>query len=140
MILNNTIMTSKVFYQGNLRTKCVHLKSGNEIITDAPVDNFGKGEAFSPTDTLATALASCMVTVMAIKADQLNIEFKNINAEVEKIMSSNPRRISEIKVQINLPINISKKEKVIIERAGDNCPIHNSLNPKVKRTIKYNWI
>ena len=140
MILNKTIMTSKVFYQGNLRTKCVHLKSGNEIITDAPVDNFGKGEAFSPTDIVATALASCMVTVMAIKADQLNIDFKKINADVEKIMSSNPRRISEIKIKINLPVKISKKDKTIIERAGDNCPIHNSLNPKVKRTIKYNWI
>ena len=133
-------MISKVFYKGNLRTKCVHLKSENEIITDAPVDNFGKGEAFSPTDIVATALASCMVTVMAIKADQLNIDFKKINADVEKIMSSRPRRISEIKIKINLPVKISKKDKTIIERAGDNCPIHNSLNPKVKRTIKYNWI
>jgi uncharacterized OsmC-like protein len=133
-------MISKVFYQGNLRTKCVHLKSGNEIVTDAPVDNSGKGEAFSPTDTVATALASCMITVMAIKADQLNIDFKKITADVEKIMSSNPRMISEIKVQINLPTKISKKNKVIIERVGDNCPIHNSLNPKLKRTIKYNWI
>ena len=133
-------MISKVFYKGNLRTKCVHLKSENEIITDAPVDNFGKGEAFSPTDIVATALASCMVTVMAIKADQLNIDFKKINADVEKIMSSSPRRISEIKIKINLPVKISKKDNTIIERAGDNCPIHNSLNPKVKRTIKYNWI
>ncbi len=133
-------MISKVFYKGNLRTKCVHLKSENEIITDAPVDNFGKGEAFSPTDIVATALASCMVTVMAIKADQLNIDFKKINADVEKIMSSSPRIISEIKIKINLPVKISKKDKTIIERAGDNCPIHNSLNPKVKRTIKYNWI
>ena len=113
-------MISKVFYQGNLRTKCVHLKSGNVIVTDAPVDNSGKGEAFSPTDTVATALASCMITVMAIKADQLNIDFKKITADVEKIMSSNPRMISEIKVQINLPIKISKKNKVIIERVGDN--------------------
>mgnify|MGYP001324133956 FL=1 len=80
------MMTSKVFYQGNLRTKCIHLKSGNEIITDAPVDNFGKGEAFSPTDSVATALASCMITVMAIKANQLNIEFKNISSDVKKIM------------------------------------------------------
>ena len=133
-------MTSKVFYQGNLRTKCVHLKSGNEIITDAPIDNFGKGEGFSPTDTVATALASCMITVMGIKANQLKIDFKNISADVEKIMSSNPRRISEIRVNINLPLKISQKDKNIIERAGDNCPIHNSLDPKLKRVIKYNWI
>ena len=133
-------MTSKVFYQGNLRTKCVHLKSGNEIITDAPIDNFGKGEGFSPTDTVATALASCIITVMGIKANQLKIDFKNISADVEKIMSSNPRRISEIRVNINLPLKISQKDKTIIERAGNNCPIHNSLDPKLKRVIKYNWI
>ena len=132
-------MTSKVFYQGNLRTKCIHLKSGNEIITDAPVDNFGKGEAFSPTDSVATALASCMITVMAIKANQLNIEFKNISSDVKKIMSSNPRRISEIRIVINLPINVSPKEKVTLEKAGDNCPIHNSLDPRLKRVVKYNW-
>lgn len=133
------MMTSKVFYQGNLRTKCIHLKSGNEIITDAPVDNFGKGEAFSPTDSVATALASCMITVMAIKANQLNIEFKNISSDVKKIMSSNPRRISEIRIVINLPINVSPEEKVILEKAGDNCPIHNSLDPRLKRVVKYNW-
>ena len=132
-------MTSKVFYQGNLRTKCVHIKSGDEIITDAPVDNFGKGEAFSPTDTVATALASCMLTVMGIKANQLKIDFKNCNAEVEKIMSSNPRRISEIRVKMNLPLKISLKDKAIIEKAGDNCPIHKSLDPKLRRVIKYNW-
>lgn len=133
------MMTSKVFYQGNLRTKCIHLKSGNEIITDAPVDNFGKGEAFSPTDSVATALASCMITVMAIKANQLNIEFKNISSDVKKIMSANPRRISEIRIVINLPINVSPEEKVILEKAGDNCPIHNSLDPRLKRVVKYNW-
>tara|TARA_B110000003_G_scaffold263217_1_gene286634 strand:+ start:410 stop:805 length:396 start_codon:yes stop_codon:yes gene_type:complete len=131
-------MTSKVFYQGNLRTKCVHIKSGDEIITDAPVDNFGKGEAFSPTDTVATALASCMLTVMGIKANQLRIDFKNCNAEVEKIMSSNPRRISEIRVKMNLPLKISLKDKAIIEKAGDNCPVHKSLDPKLRRVIKYN--
>ena len=93
-------MTSKVYYEGNLRTKCVHLKSGNEIITDAPVDNSGKGEAFSPTDTVATALASCMVTVMAIKAEQLGVSFVNVSADVGKIMSVNPRRISKISIYI----------------------------------------
>jgi|TARA_B100000768_G_C11284415_1_gene381147 uncharacterized OsmC-like protein len=133
-------MISKVFYQGNLRTKCVHEKSGNEFITDAPVDNFGKGEAFSPTDAVATALASCMITVMAIKANQLNIDFKNVVAKVEKIMSSNPRRISEIRVDINLPLNISFDEKLLLENSGDNCPIHNTLSPELKRVVNYNWI
>ena len=102
-------MTSKVFYQGNLRTKCVHLKSGNEIITDAPIDNFGKGEGFSPTDTVATALASCMITVMGIKANQLKIHLKNISPYVKKIMPQNPRRISKIRLIINLPLKIFKK-------------------------------
>jgi uncharacterized OsmC-like protein len=133
-------MISKVFYQGNLRTKCVHEKSGNEFITDVPLDNFGKGEAFSPTDTVATALASCMITVMAIKVNQLNIDFKNVSAKVEKIMSSNPRRISEIRVHINLPLNISCNEKVLLEISGDSCPIHNTLNPELIRVVNYNWI
>ena len=131
-------MISKVFYQGNLRTKCVHEKSGNEFITDAPLDNFGKGEAFSPKDTVATALASCMITVMAIKVNQLNIDFKNVSAKVEKIMSSNPRRISEIRVHINLPINISYDENVLLEISGDNCSIHNTLNPELIRVVNYN--
>ena len=134
------IMTSKVYYEGSLRTKCVHLKSGNEIITDAPVDNSGKGEAFSPTDTVATALASCMITVMAIKAEQLGVTFVNVSADVKKIMSVNPRRISKISILISLPINLSKENKEILENIGDSCPVHNSLDPKLVRDIKYNWI
>ncbi|MGY8945652.1 MAG: OsmC family protein [Flavobacteriales bacterium] len=133
-------MTSKVYYEGNLRTKCVHLKSGNEIITDAPVDNSGKGEAFSPTDTVAIALASCMITVMGIKAEQLGILFVNVWADVEKTMSTNPRRISKISIVISLPINLSKKDKLILEKVGDTCPVHNSLDSKLIRDIKYNWI
>ena len=133
-------MTSKVYYEGNLRTKCVHLKSGNEIITDAPVDNSGKGEAFSPTDTVATALASCMVTVMAIKAEQLGVSFINVSADVKKIMSVNPRRISKISILISLPINLSKENKEILENVGDSCPVHNSLDPKLVIDIKYDWI
>ena len=133
-------MTSKVYYEGNLRTKCVHLKSGNEIITDAPVDNSGKGEALSPTDTVATALASCMVTVMAIKAEQLGVSFINVSADVKKIMSVNPRRISKISILISLPINLSKENKEILENIGDSCPVHNSLDPKLVIDIKYDWI
>jgi putative redox protein len=133
-------MTSKVYYEGNLRTKCVHLKSGNEIITDAPVDNSGKGEAFSPTDTVATALASCMITVMAIKAEQLGVSFVNVSANVGKIMSTNPRRISKVSIAIDLPINLSEKDKLVLEKVGNTCPVHNSLDPKLIIEIKYNWI
>ncbi|HIF84626.1 MAG TPA: OsmC family peroxiredoxin [Flavobacteriaceae bacterium] len=133
-------MTSKVYYEGNLRTRCIHLKSGNEIITDAPIDNFGKGEAFSPTDTVATALASCMITVMGIKAVQLGVSFINVTADVQKTMSKNPRRISKISIVINLPLNLVKKDKMILEKVGNTCPVHNSLDPKLIRDINYNWI
>ena len=133
-------MTSKVYYKGNLRTNCIHLKSGSEIITDAPVDNSGKGEAFSPTDIVATALASCMITVMGIKADQLGISFTDVSANVEKIMSTNPKRISKISIAIDLPIKLSEKDKLILEKVGNTCPVHNSLDPKLIREIKYNWI
>ena len=133
-------MTSKVYYEGNLRTRCIHLKSGNEIITDAPIDNYGKGEAFSPTDTVATALASCMITVMGIKAVQLGISFINVTADVQKTMSKNPRRISKISIVINLPLDLVKKDKMILEKVGNTCPVHNSLYPKLIRDINYNWI
>ena len=133
-------MTSKVYYEGNLRTRCIHLKSGNEIITDAPIDNFGKGEAFSPTDTVATALASCMITVMGIKAVQLGVSFINVTADVQKTMSKNPRRISKISIVINLPLNLVKKDKMILEKVGNTCPVQNSLDPKLIRDINYNWI
>ena len=86
-------MTSKVIYQGGLRTQATHLRSGNTIITDAPVDNKGKGEAFSPTDLVATALASCMLTIMGIKADDMNVNIEGTTAEVEKIMGAEPRKI-----------------------------------------------
>ena len=133
-------MTSKVYYEGNLRTRCIHLKSGNEIITDAPIDNSGKGEAFSPTDTVATTLASCMITVMGIKAVQLGISFINVTADVQKTMSKNPRRISKISIVINLPLDLVKKDKMILEKVGNTCPVHNSLDPKLIRDITYNWI
>ena len=133
-------MTSKVYYEGNLRTRCIHLKSGNEIITDAPIDNSGKGEAFSPTDTVATALASCMITVMGIKAVQLGISFINVTADVQKTMSKNPRRISKISIVINLPLDLVKKYKMTLEKVGNTCPVHNSLDPKLIIDINYNWI
>ena len=117
-------MTSKVTYKGNLRTVSQHIKSGNEFITDAPTDNNGKGEAFSPTDTVATGLASCMLTVMGIKADQLGVNMENSTAEVTKTMASNPRRIAKIEVKLNLPFEADTKTKKILENTANTCPVH----------------
>ena len=133
-------MTSKVTYNGELRTTCVHLRSGNELITDAPVDNNGLGRAFSPTDTVATGLASCMITVMGIKARDLEVDLKGAEVEVTKHMASNPRRISKIEVNLLLPANVSEKNRTILERIGDTCPIHYSLHPDIEKVITYNWI
>ena len=103
--------TARVTYLGDLRTECEHLKSGNKYITDAPTDNHGKGEAFSPTDTVATGLANCMLTVMDIKANDLQIDLKGSTATVTKTMASNPRRISKIEVVFNLPSILEEKHK-----------------------------
>ncbi|MDT0540212.1 OsmC family protein [Croceitalea sp. P059] len=132
-------MTSKVTYTGELRTTCVHLRSGNEIITDAPIDNHGLGQAFSPTDTVATGLASCMITVMGIKANDLDVDLTGSTAAVIKHMASNPRRISKIEVHLELPSNVSEKNRIILERTGHNCPIHFSLHPDIEKVITFNW-
>lgn len=132
-------MTSKVIYQGDLRTSSTHIASGNIIVSDAPVDNNGKGEAFSPTDTVANALASCMFTVMGIKANDLNVNLSGSTADVTKIMSAEPRRISEIHVKFNMAINPDDKTKVILENTAKTCPVHYSLHPDIKRIIEFNW-
>ena len=132
-------MTSKVTYTGELRTVCTHLRSGNEFITDAPLDNNGRGEAFSPTDTVATGLASCMLTVMGIKARGLEVDLKGATAKVTKIMASDPRRISEIKVELNLPSNVSEKHRKILQHTANTCPVHQSLHPNIKKEIKFFW-
>lgn len=132
-------MTSKVTYTGNLRTKAVHLRSGNEMITDAPVDNNGLGEAFSPTDTIATGLASCMLTVMGIKAKGLDVTITNASAEVTKHMAPNPRRISKIEVVLNLPATITEKNRKILEHTAATCPVHYSLHPDIEKIITFHW-
>lgn len=135
-------MTSKVIYKGNLRALAIHLRSGSEIETDAPVDNHGKGERFSPTDLVATALASCMVTTMGIATDSRDINIDGTECEVEKIMLSNPRRIGEIKVTLHFPKNIqySDKEKAILERIANTCPVFESLHPDCKKTVSFDWL
>ena len=132
-------MTSKVNYLGDLRTSAIHIASDKNIITDAPIDNQGKGEAFSPTDTVATALASCLLTIMGIKARNLNIDIKNTTAEVSKVMASNPRRISEIQITVNFTRNYDQRIKKILEKAALACPVSNSLHPDLKQNILFNW-
>ena len=130
-------MTSKVTYEGGLRTKALHIQSGNSIVTDAPIDNQGKGEAFSPTDLVATALASCMLTIMGIVAERSNIKLKGTTAEVEKIMGTMPRKISEIKIKILFNKSFDKKTKRKLESAALACPVSNSLNKNLEESIKF---
>tara|TARA_Y100000287_G_scaffold25127_1_gene17285 strand:- start:163 stop:567 length:405 start_codon:yes stop_codon:yes gene_type:complete len=132
-------MTSIVNYLGDLRTSAIHIASAKNIITDAPIDNQGKGEAFSPTDTVATALASCLLTIMGIKARDLNIDIKNTTAEVSKVMASNPRRISEIQITVNFTRSYDQRIKKILEKAALACPVSNSLHPDLKQNILFNW-
>ncbi|HLV92046.1 MAG TPA: OsmC family protein [Aequorivita sp.] len=131
--------TSKVTYLGNLRTENEHLKSGSTYITDAPTDNNGKGEAFSPTDTVATGLANCMITVMGIKARDMNVNIDGTTAMVTKIMAANPRRISKIEVVLNFPSGIDEKSRKILENTGRTCPVMQSLHPDIEKGIVFNW-
>jgi uncharacterized OsmC-like protein len=132
-------MTSKVTYLGDLRTKSVHVQSGSELISDAPLDNNGKGEAFSPTDTVANALASCMFTIMGIKARDLNINLVDSIAEVTKIMNAEPRRIGAIEIVFELKSDADEKSRIILERAAMTCPVFLSLNSEIEKKITFNW-
>jgi len=133
-------MTSKVIYDGDLRVGCEHVRSGSQLVTDAPKDNNGKGERFSPTDLVATSLASCMLTIMGIKANQSNIQYSMVSAEVEKVMSSNPRRISKIIVTVEIADKWDEKQQKIMETAGLNCPVAKSLHPDIVQDISFNYI
>ena len=130
-------MISKVKYKGELRTEAEHLRSGKTIITDAPTDNQGKGEAFSPTDLIATALASCMMTIMGIVAERDGIELEGTIAEVQKIMAKNPRRIGEIKIKIKFSQKLNRDEREKLERAAKTCPVSESLNENLKETFEF---
>lgn len=131
--------TAKVTYLGNLRTENEHLKSGSTYITDAPADNNGKGEAFSPTDTVATGLANCMITVMGIKARDMNVNMDGTTAMVTKTMAADPRRISRIDVTLNFPKAIDDKSRKILENTGRTCPVMQSLHPDIEKVIVFNW-
>jgi putative redox protein len=134
-------MTSQVIYLGELRTTAKHEQSGSYIETDAPIDNHGKGERFSPTDLVATALASCMLTIMGIAANTHNIDITNTQCSVEKIMETAPRRIGKINIEVHFPKNIvySEKEKMILEKAALTCPVMESLHPDCIKNIQFLW-
>jgi len=132
-------MTSKITYLGDLRTTSVHLQSGTTIMSDAPVDNHGKGEAFSPTDLVANALGSCMLTIMAIKSHDLDVDLKGTTATVTKLMQSDPRRISKITIVFEMNTGTNEKNRIILERAALSCPVYFSLHPDVEKEIVFNW-
>jgi putative redox protein len=134
-------MTSTVIYEGELRTVAQHMKSGTRIETDAPLDNQGKGEKFSPTDIVATALGSCMLTIMGQKARDLSIDLKGTKIEIEKLMKADPRRIGGINLTFQFPesLQLSDKQRIILQRAADTCPVMYSIHPEINVQIMYNW-
>ena len=134
------MITSQIQYEGNLRTLATHLSSSSTIITDAPTDNEGKGEAFSPTDLVATALGSCMLTIIGIKAKDNEMDVSNMKMDVCKIMEANPRKISEIVIDFHFPnTSYSEKEKIIIENSARTCPVALSLDSAIKQTLTFNF-
>ena len=129
----------KIKYTGDLRTKATHLSSGSTIITDAPLDNNGKGEKFSPTDLFATALGSCMLTIMGITAQTHGINIDDAEVTVKKIMEANPRRVSCIKIIINIYSDISEKDRKLLIKAAHHCPVSKSINPDIEEDVTFNF-
>ena len=132
-------MTSKITYLGELRTSSIHLQSGSEILSDAPTDNHGRGEAFSPTDTVANALGACMISIMGIKAMQMGLDMVGSTAEVTKVMQAEPRKIAKISVVINMNLEADEKTRTIFERAAMTCPVFLSLHPDIEKEVTFNW-
>jgi len=134
-------MTSQIIYKGELRTEATHLQSGTAIETDAPTDNQGKGERFSPTDLVATALGSCMITTMGIKARGMDIDLTNTRLDVTKVMVADPRRIGKIIVHVFFPegLAIDQKQKDILEHTARTCPVERTLHPDTELEMVFNW-
>jgi len=134
-------MTASVVYKGDLRCECTHLQSGTIIETDAPTDNKGKGQRFSPTDTVCVALATCVITTMGIKANDMNIDLAGTSIEVTKHMLQDPRRIGKIDVILHFPatLQLDEKDRIILQRVGDTCPVTRSLHPELELNIQYHW-
>jgi len=132
--------TIETKYPGELRTEAIHVRSGNKIITDAPIDNQGKGAAFSPTDLMSASLGSCMFTIMGIAAREHDINIDGSTCSITKIMAANPRRVSEIQITFNFPdLKYTEKQRLILERAAINCPVAKSLHPDLIQNIVFNF-
>jgi putative redox protein len=133
-------MTASVVYEGDLRTTCTHLRSGNNFETDAPVDNNGKGERFSPTDLMATSLGTCMITVMGIKARAMGFDLNGIKIDVEKLMKADPRRVSGINLRFYIPDtlkDVDEKKREILKQTGITCPVQQSIHPDIEVNIDW---
>lgn len=132
--------TAQAVYLGELRTEATHVLSGQKIITDAPPDNQGRGEAFSPTDLLAASLGSCMLTIMGIKARTNGLNIDGTKITVTKVMAANPRRVSEVHIEFEMAKNnFTEKEKTIFENAAKTCPVAVSIHPDIKQVLQFNW-
>jgi uncharacterized OsmC-like protein len=132
--------TAKTVYLGELRTEATHVRSGIKIITDAPTDNQGRGEAFSPSDLLATALGSCMLTIMGIASRTHQIDMNGTKITVKKVMASNPRRVSEVHIDFDMPeVNYTDKEKSILENAARTCPVALSVHPDIRQVLNFKY-
>jgi uncharacterized OsmC-like protein len=131
--------TIETIYLGGLRTEATHVQSGTKIITDAPLDNQGKGEAFSPTDLLSASLASCMLTIMGIKARASNIDIDGTTCSITKIMAADPRRVSEIVINFKFPKTYTEKEQILLERSALTCPVYYSVHEDLKKTVTFGW-
>lgn len=132
-------MTSKITYLGHLRTSSVHLQSGTEILTDAPTDNHGRGEAFSPTDMVANSVGTCMISIMAIKSRDLAVDLTGSTIEITKIMQAEPRKIARIIAVLHMSVAVDEKTRLILERVAMNCPVLLSLHPDIEKEVTFNW-
>lgn len=134
-------MTAKIIYKGTLRCEGTHLQSGSIIETDAPTDNRGKGERFSPTDLLCVSLGTCIVTTIGIKGEDMGLDLTNTAVEITKHMLSEPRRVGKIEVKLffEKSLMLQEKDKIILERTGNNCPVAKSLHPDMEVNVEYNW-
>jgi uncharacterized OsmC-like protein len=134
-------MTATIIYTGQLRCNATHNQSGSVIETDAPTDNRGKGERFSPTDLLCVSLGTCIITTMGIKATDMGIDLNGATLQVQKHMVSEPRRVGKIEVSLSFPasLQLDEKDKTILQRVGDNCPVQKSIHPDIETVVVYNW-